>query len=178
MTEGKVKRRPLRCYLSEFKKTQTRCIDCHARLNRVSLMLDGVKINKSDISNLSQRLDESEWSTIKATRLVVLCRFCSKLHSPPLPVFFDLVDFQRYLLFNSSMNPSAVREYIIRLRRIDTLLVMLNVNIPRFSVTQIKAILVEHYSGRALLNMVPALNRYAEYVIECVARRHGTQSCK
>ena len=51
MTEGKVKTRALRRYLDEFKKTQTRCTACHTRLERVSLMLDGVAIHKEDISH-------------------------------------------------------------------------------------------------------------------------------
>lgn len=92
-----------------------------------------------------------------------------------MPVFFDLVDFQRYLLFDLSMNPSAVREYVIRLRRIDTLLVTLSVIMPRFNAAQIKAILAEHYSKRSLNNAGPALNKYADYVTECLADRQGPE---
>lgn len=100
MTDGKVKSRTLRCYLYEFKKTQTRCTACHTRLDRVSLMLDGMAINRDDIKNMSQRLNETQWSALQTTRLRVLCRFCSELYSPPLPRFVDLMAFQRHLLLN------------------------------------------------------------------------------
>lgn len=71
MTEGKVKTRALRRYLDEFKKTQTRCTACHTRLERVSLMLDGMAINKDDIKNMSQRLNETQWTVLQTTRLRV-----------------------------------------------------------------------------------------------------------
>lgn len=170
MTEGKVKTRALRRYLDEFKKTQTRCTACHTRLERVSLMLDGMAINKDDIKNMSQRLNETQWTVLQTTRLRVLCRFCSELYSPPLPRFVDLIDFQRHLLLNSSMNVSTVREYVTRLRRIDTLLTKLEVHMSQFNVEQVMAVLSDHYSGASLNNAVSALNKYAEYVIECLAR--------
>ncbi|EUD07540.1 hypothetical protein [Providencia alcalifaciens] len=132
-------------------------------------MLDGVAIHKEDISHLSQQLNDEEWHTLQATRLKVLCRFCCELHTSPLPVFFDLVDFQRYLLVDLSMKPSSVREYVLRLRRIDTLLVTLNIDTPRLNVAQIKVILAEHYSKQSLNNAGPALNQYADYVTECLA---------
>lgn len=166
MTEGKVKTRALRRYLDEFKKTQTRCTACHTRLERVSLMLDGMAINKDDIKNMSQRLNETQWTVLQTTQLRVLCRFCSELYSPPLPRFVDLIDFQRHLLLNSSMNVSSVREYVTRLRRIDTLLTKLEVHMSQFNVEQVMAVLSEHYSGASLNNAVSALNKYAEYVIE------------
>lgn len=166
MTEGKIKTRALRRYLDEFKKTQTRCTACHTRLERVSLMLDGMAINKDDIKNMSQRLNETQWTVLQTTRLRVLCRFCSELYSPPLPHFVDLIDFQRHLLLNSSMNTSTVREYVTRLRRIDTLLTKLEVHMSQFNVEQVMAVLSEHYSGASLNNAVSALNKYAEYVVE------------
>ncbi|EMT6577745.1 hypothetical protein [Providencia rettgeri] len=67
------------------------------------------------------------------------------------------------------MKPSSVREYVIRLRRIDTLLVTLNIDMPRLNVAQIKGILAEHYSKQSLNNAGPALNQYADYVTECLA---------
>ncbi|MGF7540223.1 hypothetical protein WOB53_18900 [Providencia rettgeri] len=90
-------------------------------------MLDGVAIHKEDISHLSQQLNDEEWHTLQTMRLKVLCHFCRELHTPPLPVFFDLLDFQRYLLVDLSIKPSSVREYITCLRRIDMLLVTLNI---------------------------------------------------
>lgn len=71
---------------------------------------------------MSQRLNETQWSVQQITRLRALCRFCSELNSPPLPCFVDLMNFQRHLLAHYSMNVSTVREYVTRLRRIDTLL--------------------------------------------------------
>ncbi|EJD6615583.1 hypothetical protein M0L22_RS19745 [Providencia rettgeri] len=63
----------------------------------------------------------------------------------------------------------SVREYVIRLRRIDTLLVTLNIHMPRLNVTQIKGILAECYSKQSFNNAGPALNQYADYVTECLA---------
>ncbi|WP_265693382.1 hypothetical protein [Providencia rustigianii] len=103
MARKKSKIRTLRQYLTDFKREPHRCTCCQAKLNRVSLMLDGVAIHKEDISHLSQQLNDEEWHTLQTTRLKVLCRFCRELHTPPLPVFFDLVGFQRYLLVDLSM---------------------------------------------------------------------------
>ncbi|WP_272682180.1 site-specific integrase [Providencia sp. PROV129] len=175
MTEDKVKSRPLRCYLNEFKKTQTRCTTCHTHLERVSLMLDRMAINKDDIKNMSQRLNEIQWSILQTTRLRVLCRFCSELYSLPLPRFVDLMDFQRHLLLNSLMNTSTVREYVTRLRRIDTLLIEQEVHMPQFNVARVMAILSDHYSGSSLNNALSAVNKYAEYVIECLANKTGNE---
>ncbi|WP_374448649.1 hypothetical protein [Providencia sp.] len=169
MARVKPKIRTLRQYLIEFKRQPHRCMSCQAKLNRVSLMLDGVAIDKDDISHLSQRLNGEEWHVLQTTQLKVLCRFCSELHTPPLPIFFDLVGFQRYLLSDPSMKPSTVREYLTRLRRIDTLLVTLNIDMPRLNVAQIKMILAEYYSKQSFSNAGPALNQYADYVTECLA---------
>lgn len=169
MARKKSKIRTLRQYVIDFKREQHRCTCCQAKLNRVSLMLDGVAIHKEDISHLSQRLSEEEWHVLQTTRLKVLCRFCCELYTPPLPVFFDLLGFQQYLLVDLSMKPSSVREYVLRLRRIDTLLVTRNIDMPRLNVTQVKGILAEHYSKQSLYNAGPALNQYADYVTECLA---------
>ncbi|HHN8583686.1 TPA: hypothetical protein ACRR2I_004220 [Providencia rettgeri] len=169
MARKKSKIRTLRQYLTDFKRQPHRCTCCQAKLKRVSLMLDGVAIHKNDISHLSQQLNDEEWHTLQTTRLKVLCRFCRELYTPPLPVFFDLVGFQQYLLVDLSMKPSSVREYVLRLRRIDTLLVTLNIDMPRLNVAQIKVILAEHYSKQSLNNAGPSLNQYADYVKECLA---------
>ncbi|MCG5372241.1 flagella biosynthesis regulatory protein FliZ [Providencia rettgeri] len=176
MTESNEKSRSLRCYLSDFKKGQTHCTACHTRLGRVSLMLDGIAIHKDDINNMSQRLNETQWSVLQTTRLRVLCRFCSELYSPPLPCFVDLLDFQRHLLAHSLMNVSSVREYITRLRRIDTLLTEQAVQMPQFNVAQVMAILAEHYSRTSLNNAMSAVNKYAEYVNECLENTPETES--
>lgn len=175
MAIKKSKIRTLRQRLIEFKREPHRCTCCQAKLNRVCLMLDGVVINKDDISHLSQPLNDEEWHTLETTRLKVLCRFCRELHTPPLPVFFDLVGFQRYLFVDSSMKLSSVREYVIRLRRIDTLLVTLNIDMPRLNVAQIKGILAEYYSGLSLINVVSTLNKYANYVTECLVYDMATE---
>ncbi|HHR6503347.1 TPA: hypothetical protein ACS8CD_003933 [Providencia alcalifaciens] len=168
MARKKSKIRTLRQRLIEFKREPRRCTCCQTKLNRVSLMLDGVAIHKENISHLSQQLTDEEWHALQTTRLKVLCRFCRELYTPPLPVFFDLVGFQQYLLVDLSMKPSSVREYVIRLRRIDTLLVTLNIHMPRLNVTQIKGILGECYSKQSFNNAGPALNQYADYVTECL----------
>ncbi|WP_272668094.1 hypothetical protein [Providencia sp. PROV117] len=169
MARKKSKIRTLRQYLTDFKREPHRCTCCQAKLNRVSLMLDGVAIHKENISHLSQQLNDEEWHTLQTTRLKVLCRFCRELHTPPLSVFFDLVGFQRYLLVDLSMKPSSVREYITRLRRIDMLLVTLKIDMPQLDVAQIKGILAEHYSKQSFSNSGPTLNQYADYVTECLA---------
>ena len=176
MTDSNGKSRSLRCYLNDFKKGQAHCTACHARLSRVSLMLDGIAIHKDDINNMSQRLNETQWSVLQTTRLRVLCRFCSELNSPPLPCFVDLLDFQRHLLAHSSMNVSTIREYVTRLRRIDTLLREQDVQMPQFNVAQVMAILAEHYSGTSLNNALSALNKYAEYVNEYLENTPETES--
>lgn len=73
------------------------------------------------------------------------------------------------------MKLSSVREYVIRLRRIDTLLVTLNIDMLRLNVAQIKGILAEYYSGLSLINVVSTLNKYANYVTECLVYDMATE---
>lgn len=60
------------------------------------------------------------------------------------------------------MNASTVREYVTRLRRIDTLLTEQEVHMPQFNVARVMAILSEYYSGASLNNALSAVNKYAE----------------
>lgn len=73
------------------------------------------------------------------------------------------------------MKSSSVREYVIRLRRIDTLLVTLNIDMPRLNVAQIKGFLAECYSKQSFNNAGPTLNQYTDYVTECLANDTDTE---
>ncbi|EFE51940.1 hypothetical protein PROVRETT_09377, partial [Providencia rettgeri DSM 1131] len=66
---------------------------------------------------MRQLIDEATWIEHRDCRLQGLCRFCCALSTSPHPVYFDLIGFYRSLLLHSSMKPSAVHEYVARLRR-------------------------------------------------------------
>lgn len=164
MVKKKAAMRPLRRYIIEFKENQTNCCYCKIHLNRVSLIFDGELIDKYKINNLYEHVDEATWLNLYQTRLVVLCRFCSELYTSKNMLFFDLIGFQYYLLFNSSLRLSSAREYILRLRRIDMLLASLNIDLKKINIKNIRAVLLEKLSSSKLKYSVSALNKYEEYL--------------
>ena len=56
-----VKRRPLSRYLKDFKHSETHCAQCHKLLDRITLVRQGVIVNKIAISRLDTLMDDNAW---------------------------------------------------------------------------------------------------------------------
>lgn len=169
MNEVTRRLRSLKYYLIEFKQTQTHCASCQSRLQRVSLCLNGKAIGNRQVNAMRQLIDEAAWFEIRDNQLQGLCRFCCVLSTFPPPVYFDLMGFQRGLLRHSSMKPSAIREYVVHLRRLDTLLVSSHLAISEYHRGLIFKVVDEHLSGSMLKNTISALNKYEAYLAWCSA---------
>ena len=110
-------RRPLSRYLKEFKLSQTQCAHCRKPLDRVTLVRNGEIINQTAISRFNEPMDELMWLQ-ERWAWSVLCRFCSDLHCNEQNAFFNITGFKLYLLEQTDMSTSTMREYIVRLRRL------------------------------------------------------------
>lgn len=115
------KTRPLSRYLKDYKHTQTHCSQCGKELDRMALVFRGQIINKDAISKMDQPIDDELWVDVSKD-LLALCRFCSEISYNSVYHYFDIVGFKQYLFEQTEMNHSTVREYVVRLRRLDEIL--------------------------------------------------------
>ncbi len=113
--------RPLSRYLKDFKHTQVNCSHCGKVLDRMALVFRGKIINKAAISGMDQLISQEEWQNLQQD-LTGLCRFCSDIYCNSQPAYFDILSFKQYLFKETEMNHSTVREYVVRLRRLDDML--------------------------------------------------------
>ncbi|WP_075182063.1 flagella biosynthesis regulatory protein FliZ [Pantoea sp. 1.19] len=115
------KMRPLSRYLKDYKHAQSHCSHCGKVLDRMALVFRGQIINKEAIARMDQLIDEPVWLKLQ-TELTALCRFCSDIYCNTHPTYFDIMAFKQYLFQQTEMNPSTIREYVVRLRRLDDIL--------------------------------------------------------
>lgn len=155
--------RQLRLRIIALKREHTHCPYCDVLLTRASVILDGQPLTKKMIEKMSQPIHQQDWLIFKS-RLTVLCRFCCERHAQPEPVYFDLVSFQHYLRSHALMKPSAIREYLVRLRRIDNDLISVNFTQTAFAVSAIERELENTLTRPSLKNVRCALHKYAEYL--------------
>ncbi len=154
----------LRNCIINYKREHTHCQYCETELIRVSAILDNQPLTKKMIEKMTYPISQNDWLIFK-TRITVLCRFCSELHTQPKPVYFDLVQFQHYLRLHTPMKPSAVREYIVRLRRIDSYLASVNFTLPVFTIVEIERQLENTMTRFTFSNARCALLKYAQYLV-------------
>ncbi|MEB6336486.1 flagella biosynthesis regulatory protein FliZ [Serratia rhizosphaerae] len=116
-----LKKRPLSRYVKDYKLTQTHCGQCGKQLDRMALVFRGKIINKEAIARMDQPIDEQVWQSVQQ-ELTALCRFCSEISCNSHPSYFDIMAFKQYLFEQTEMSHSTVREYVVRLRRLDEML--------------------------------------------------------
>ncbi|AVJ18163.1 flagella biosynthesis regulatory protein FliZ [Serratia sp. JUb9] len=116
-----LKKRPLSRYVKDYKHTQTHCGQCGKQLDRMALVFRGKIINKEAIARMDQPIDEQVWQSVQQ-ELTALCRFCSEISCNSHPSYFDIMAFKQYLFEQTEMSHSTVREYVVRLRRLDEML--------------------------------------------------------
>ncbi|PKH24712.1 flagellar regulatory protein FliZ [Enterobacterales bacterium CwR94] len=118
---SKVKLRPLSRYLKDYKHGQSHCSHCGKVLDRMALVFRGQIINKEAIARMDQLIDDQVWFKLQ-NELTALCRFCSDIYCNTHPTYFDIMAFKQYLFEQTEMSHSTIREYVVRLRRLDDIL--------------------------------------------------------
>lgn len=117
----KLKTRPLSRYLKDYKHSQSNCSHCDKVLDRMALVFRGQIINKEAIARMDQPIDDQVWFKLQG-ELTALCRFCSDIYCNTHPTYFDIMAFKQYLFEQTEMSHSTIREYVVRLRRLDDML--------------------------------------------------------
>ncbi|AUH00399.1 flagellar regulatory protein FliZ [Prodigiosinella confusarubida] len=131
MPQSTRKKQLLSRYLKDFKHRQTHCANCGKELDRVSLVFRNQLINKKSIGGMDQLIDNAVWLSVQE-ELIPLCRFCSEVYCNTHANYFDIKAFTQYLIEQTEVRHSTMREYVIRLRRLDELLVAKNYPQERF----------------------------------------------
>lgn len=129
-----LKKRPLSRYLKDYKHSQTHCCQCGKLLGRMVLALRGKIINKEAIAAMVEPIDDHLWLDIQQD-LSALCRFCSEVTYKTQATHFDIMAFKQYLFEQTEMSHSSIREYIVRLVRLDEMLVVHHAS-TKFTVSQ------------------------------------------
>ncbi|WKS82371.1 flagella biosynthesis regulatory protein FliZ [Edwardsiella tarda] len=112
------KPRPLSRYLKDFKHSQSHCGHCGRALDRISLVLGGHLLNRARQAQMERLIDDDDWADLQQS-LLVLCRFCSDVYCHAQGSRFDIMGFKQYLCEQTDMRHSSIREYVVRLRRLD-----------------------------------------------------------
>ncbi|OSN08132.1 flagellar regulatory protein FliZ [Lonsdalea iberica] len=122
MSQSARKKLLLSRYLKDFKHKQTHCSNCGKSLDRVSLVYQSKPLNKKALEYLDRKIDDETWESMRE-ELIPLCRFCSEVFCKPPAHYFNIKSFTRYLIDQTEVQYSTMREYVIRLRRLDELLI-------------------------------------------------------
>lgn len=157
------KTRPLSRYLKDYKHTQTNCSQCGKDLDRMALVFRGQVINKDAIAKMDEPIDEALWEDLHK-ELTALCRFCSEISFNSSSIYFDIVAFKQYLFKQTEMNHSTVREYVVRLRRLDEILSSSNYPRERTEGESIHQRIMEDVPLAASDNYRIALRKYDQYL--------------
>lgn len=160
---AKVKFRPLSRYLKDYKHSQDRCSHCNKVLDRMALVFRGRIINKEAMMRMDQLIDDLRWQKLQP-ELTPLCRFCSDILCNTQASYFDIMSFKQYLFKQTEMNHSTVREYVVRLRRLDDLLKMKNYPGERLDSDSWSASLEEELPDAGNKNYRIALRKYDQFL--------------
>lgn len=157
------KKRPLSRYLKDFKHCQTHCCQCGKPLDRMTLVFRGQIINKEAIAGMDQLIDDAVWQSL-SNELTALCRFCSVISCNSEPNYFDIKAFKQYLFEQTAMSHSTIREYVVRLRRLDELLAAKNYPHDKFERQTSQQTLIEDIPDAGQSNYRIALRKYDQYL--------------
>ncbi|MBS0967411.1 flagellar regulatory protein FliZ [Chimaeribacter arupi] len=158
-----VKKRPLSRYLKDYKHSQTHCSQCTKQLDRMALVFRGQIINKEAIAGMDQLIDDQVWLKLQ-NELMALCRFCSEISCNSNPEYFDIKAFKQYLFEQTEMSHSTVREYVVRLRRLDEMLSACNYPRDRIKGNSIHQRIIEDLPDAGHNNYRIALRKYDQYL--------------
>lgn len=105
-------------YIRDYKYALHHCSSCGNELSRVRLLLSGKLITHKDIMYMDRPVTAQEWQVF-LTRLEPVCRFCSTVSNGRQPTLFDIQAFKQALLADGCLCLATIREYVMRLRRLD-----------------------------------------------------------
>lgn len=157
------KTRPLSRYIKDFKHSQMHCFQCKKTLDRMTLVFRGQVINKQAIAKLDQPVDDALWCDL-SQELTALCRFCSEISYNCHSSYFDIMAFKQYLFEQTDMNHSTVREYVVRLRRLDEILLVHNCPIESIKEGDLEQLDIEALPIVGHENYRIALRKYGKYL--------------
>ncbi len=163
MSASIVKKRPLSRYIKDFKHSQTHCAHCNKTLDRISLVFNDSILNKEAIADMTDLVDEAAWGELQG-QFTALCRFCSEIFCNSNTDYFDIMSFKQYLFLQTEMSHSTVREYVVRLRRLDELLSSSNFSMKDFTASKVQEQLSDKMTDSAFSNYNIALRKYEQYL--------------
>ncbi|WP_114193439.1 flagella biosynthesis regulatory protein FliZ [Edaphovirga cremea] len=158
-----MKKRPLSRYLKDYKHSQTHCSQCAKELDRMALVFRGQIINKEAIAKMDQLIDDQVWMKLQS-ELLALCRFCSEISCNSHSEYFDIQAFKQYLFEQTEMSHSTVREYVVRLRRLDEMLAACNYPHEKIEGNNIHDQIINDLPTAAHNNYRIALRKYDQYL--------------
>lgn len=158
-----LKKRPLSRYLKDYKHSQTHCSQCGKLLDRMALVFRGKIINKEAIARMDQPIDDAVWQNVQH-ELTALCRFCSEISCNSHPSYFDIMAFKQYLFEQTEMSHSTIREYVVRLRQLDEMLVARNYPADKFANCASHQRIIDDLPSAAHNNYRIALRKYDQYL--------------
>lgn len=157
------KKQLLSRYLKDFKHKQTHCSNCSKPLDRVSLVFRNQLINKKSLGDFDRLIDEDVWLSLQ-DELIPVCRFCSEVFCNTRTSYFKIKDFTQYLIDQTDVRHSTMREYVIRLRRLDDILLAKNYPVERFSPKGVQQQLSEYLPEKEHTLYRSALRKYDQYL--------------
>ncbi|PWC22168.1 flagellar regulatory protein FliZ [Brenneria roseae subsp. roseae] len=163
MPQSTRKKQLLSRYLKDFKHKQTHCSHCSKELDRVSLAFRHQLINKKSIDSIDRLIDDEVWADLQQ-ELIPLCRFCGEILCNTHANYFDIQAFSQYLIEQTDIRHSTMREYVIRLRRLDELLVAKNYPMETFVRDNVQQRICDYLPDLEQNVYRSALRKYDQYL--------------
>ena len=152
-------------YIRDYKYAQHKCSSCGNELSRVRLLFSGKLITHKDIMSMDHPVSPDEWQTFMA-QLEPVCRFCSTICTGHKATLFDIEGFKAHLVSDNTLCLATVREYVMRMRRLDQILSGKELTVARLpdfaSQSQWERLLPD----KSRINYRIALAKYAGYYAE------------
>ncbi|MGP1924157.1 MAG: flagella biosynthesis regulatory protein FliZ [Arsenophonus sp. NEOnobi-MAG3] len=163
MSFSNQKKRPLSRYIKDYKHSQIHCAQCNKTLDRISLVFNDQILNKEAISAMTEMVDGKTWAELQH-RFTALCRFCSEIYCNSDAGYFDIMSFKQYLFKETEMSHSTVREYVVRLRRLDELLTEAQNPVTEVTIEKIQAHMQDKMIESTFSNYNIALRKYKQFL--------------
>lgn len=162
MVKKTLKSRSIKSYLNEYKKDNLYCQHCHKQLERTSLVYKKQALTKYAISEMREKINEEGWLLMKS-ELIMLCRFCRDIYCMPECYFFDLKGFKQYLIKANKMTKMTIHEYVIRLKRLDTIFSKAQFKVKSNLLEDFKSQFESEMTKEMFINYSVAISVYLRY---------------
>lgn len=112
---------------------------------------------------MTELVDGQAWAELQH-KFTALCRFCSEIYCNSDTGYFDIMSFKQYLFKETEMSHSTVREYVVRLRRLDELLSEAQFPVNEVVIEKIQAQMQDKMTESAFSNYNIALRKYEQFL--------------